>query len=378
MGKYDHFYKLLKKESNILFEGSHSIYTPKEIIEDGLNNLSLDNKTVLVLYNVEFVIVLIDKFNADPNNITFVSDNDTKTNLINRFGVRVKTDTKDMNKKSFDYVVLNPPFGMFKEFKNLAQDLAKEKALIISGTRDYHNGNAFENVEYYKYLGECFPTAKITASLAIIDPNGTDSLTVVDSNNVSHKVAANPKVAPGDDIDIWSFATDVLDQKLSGYDNAKKGKIDRMSSIIESDGIPVIYSAGKKGEEFTKDNQAPDTEKLVKENTKYCWATVSHTQKDIIGGLGYHKVVVTHAANEPGHLGNPKYAGPDWGCGSNCWYIECDSKQDAEKCINYLNHPDVVKLVKGLKSSVLSNSKAVWKKIPHHSKASSWIENYAD
>ena len=186
----------------------------------------------------------------------------------------------------------------------------------------------------------------------------------------------NPCVTPGNDINIWKFAINVLAQSLPGYEDAEKGNIDRKGSRIDPNGIPVIFSAGNQGAEFDDVNRALTTAQLVKDNTKYCWATVDPALSNLIGGLGVHKVVVTHAANEPGHLGNPKYVDPSTGCGMNCWYIICQDKTDANECIKYLTHPDVVKLVKGLKSSVTSNSKAVWKKIPHHSTAKKWIKNY--
>jgi len=357
------------------FKGGHDVHTPKGLVEEILSKIELENKTFLVLFNVEFVISLVYTYGVSPENITFYSDHDNKTLMAERFGVKYCTSLDGL--MQFDFVVLNPPFGKFNEFKSLSESLAKEKVLIISGSRDYHNGSAFENVEYYKYLGSCFPTAKITASLAIINPKGVTQLTIVDKDGIHYNVQPNPKVAPGDDMGIWMFASKVLDKNLPGYTNAEKGQIDRKGSKLNPSGIPVIYSAGKNGEDFTEENRATTVSSLVKDNTKFCWATVDPSQTDLIGGLGKHKVVVTHAANEPGHLGNPKYAAPNWGCGTNCWYIECTDKNDAENCIKYLTHPAVVKLVKGLKSSVTSNSKAVWKKIPHHSVAKDWIENYA-
>lgn len=365
-------------------------FTPEVVIDfDLFNVVNLNTKTWAVLVNVEIVHYLIMR-GVDPKNIFFYSDCHWRVEwakkVLDESNILMLPDCKDkkefkryikMTEKKVDFVLNNVPFGMFKEFKELAQKLAKEKALIISGSRDYHNGNAFGNVEYYKYLGACFPTAKITASVAIVNPNGVTQLNIVDSNGKSHTVSPNPEVTPGDDIDVWVFATSVVNKKLPGYINAEKGTIDRKSSKIVTGGIPVIFSAGKNGEDFTIENQATTAQSLIKDNTKFCWATIDHSQQNLIGGLGKHKVVVTHAANEPGHLGNPKYAGPTWGCGTNCWFIECVDEDDANECIKYLTHPDVVKLVKGLKSSVTSNSKAVWKQIPHHTQASSWIKNYA-
>ena len=369
------YYKFIKDRPG-LFDGAHCIFMPQEVVDKSLDQFDFSDRSVLVLFNVEFIVSLLYTYKVPARLITFYADHHNKVKIAHQLGVNVVTSLEPLNMK-FDFVVLNPPFGKFKEFKALSEALAKERVLIISGSRDYHNGSAFENVEYYKYLGDCFPTAKVTASLAIINPNGVTQLTIVDKDGAHHNVAPNPTVTPGDDIDIWLFASEVADKNLPGYTNAEKGQIDRKSSILDPNGIPVIYSAGKNGEEFTEDNRATTVNSLVKDNTKYCWATVNASQTNLIGGLGKHKVVVTHAANEPGHLGNPKYAAPSWGCGTNCWFIECVDKEDAEECIKYLTHPAVVKLVKGLKSSVTSNSKAVWKKIPHHSTAKDWIENYA-
>jgi hypothetical protein len=371
----DKYFKFIKEHPK-LFDGAHDIFMPQELVDASLSHLNYSNRSVLVLFNIEFVVSLLYTYNVPASAITFYADHINKIKIAQKLNVNVVTDLKTLNMK-FDFVVLNPPFGKFKEFKALSESLAKEKALIISGSRDYHNNEkAFENVEYYKYLGDCFPTAKITASLAIVNPKGAQQLVIVDGSGAVHTVAPNPEVTPGDDIGVWSFATGVLSKKLAGYIDVEKGQIDRKSSIINPSGIPVIFSAGKNGEDFTIENQATSTQTLIKDNTKFCWAMIDPSQVNLIGGLGLHKVVVTHAANEPGHLGNPKYAGPGWGCGTNCWFIKCNSKKDADECIRYLTHPDVVKLVKGLKSSVTSNSKAVWKKIPHHSHAKKWIPNY--
>jgi hypothetical protein len=365
-------------------------FTPEEVIDFDLFNVTdLNTKAWGVLVNVEKIHYLMMR-GVDPKNIFYWADCEWRATwakkVLGESNIFMLPNCSEkikfrryikMAEKKVDFVLNNVPFGMFKEFKELAQKLAREKVLIISGSRDYHNGGAFENVEVYKYLGACFPTAKITASVAFVNPNGVTQLTIVSGDGKTYTVAPNPEVTPGDNIDVWIFATDVVNKKLPGYVNAEKGTIDRKSSRVVVDGIPVIFSAGKNGEDFTIENQATTPQSLIKDNTKFCWAIIDPLQQDLIGGLGKHKVVVTHAANEPGHLGNPKYAGPTWGCGVNCWFIECADEDDAKECIKYLTHPDVIKLVKGLKSSVVSNSKAVWKQIPHHAQASNWINNYA-
>jgi hypothetical protein len=353
------------------------------------------NDTFAVLINYDVVLQLVLK-GVPPYNITFFSDCDFKTKGIKKFMPDVKVvrlpTTNDSNTtkrnlkrfikemrymKKFSYVLNNVPFKYLKEFKEIAEKLAEEKALIISGSKDYHSNPAMlNNVELYKYLGQCFPTAKVTASVVHINPNGSSQLKVIDKNGREHIGSPNTPIAPGEDIDIWLNAIKVVKMGLPGYyPGAAKGNLDRKATKINPNGMPVIFSAGNKGAQFDKENRAFDYNSLNNDTTKLCWATVDESQKENIGGLGTWKVVVTHAANDIGHLGNPKIADPTWGCGTNCWYLPCKDKEDAEECVKYLTHPEVVKLVKGLKI-VTSNSISVWKKIPHHSQASTWIKNY--
>tara|TARA_B110000503_G_scaffold109914_1_gene164481 strand:+ start:295 stop:1467 length:1173 start_codon:yes stop_codon:yes gene_type:complete len=101
-------FDLLRKESSTLFEGSHNIHTPKDLTTTVLNNVELSNRKILVLFNVEFVISLVELYNVDPANITFYSDHDNKTNLVSRFGVKyINTLEQEMK---FDVVIANPPY----------------------------------------------------------------------------------------------------------------------------------------------------------------------------------------------------------------------------------------------------------------------------
>lgn len=366
------------------------IFTPAKIVDfQRLDVLNLHNEKFAVVINIDLVYQLLLR-GVNISDITFFSDCEWKFTWAHRvIGLplgnihRLPNDKKTLKKevkkmrKVVDYTVMNVPFSMFKEFKELSQKITRKKVLMISGSQNYHDcesNGAFENVEYYKYFGKCFPNAQITGSLAIIDPNGVSSLKVSDEVGVIHTLPPNPRLSPASDVEIWTFAANVLDKGLPGYNTAEKGNISREESILVANGINVVFGAGKVGEGFTEKNRALTPDDLSKSD-KFCWGTVDVSQKDKIGGLGKHKVVTTHAT-KLGSLGNLKYAEPEWGCGMNCWYLECESKEDAEACIKYLNHPDVVKLVKGLKPLVVSNSKSVWSKIPHHTLAAEWIDNY--
>ena len=108
MNKRLKLFELMKKESQSLFDGAHNVYTPKELTQAIVNKLELDNKSILVMYNVEFVISLIELFNVDPKSITFYSDHENKTTLMSLF--KVSTVTSLSSDSLFDIIISNPPY----------------------------------------------------------------------------------------------------------------------------------------------------------------------------------------------------------------------------------------------------------------------------
>jgi len=371
MSKADKYFELISGLPD-LFSDGHSIYMPQPVVNKILNRIQLTG-TILVMFNIEFVISLVYNYNIDPTTITFYSDSKNKAKIADKLKVKYIT-TLEKNMK-FDYVLLNPPFGKFKEFKNIAQTLAKEKALIISGSRDYHNNEkAFENVEYYKYLGDCFPTAKIVASLAIINPNGAKTFTVEDEQGVQHIVSRNHPIPPGKNIQDYIWALSILNLKLSGYNKFQTGKLYRKDAIFDATGVKVAFTMGRAGAAFDQDNYGNSYNEIQKQKT--AWSTVNISQQGQLGGYGAHAIGISYMANETGHLGNVKYLPPDMGCGEKSYWHPVTDQADAQEAIRYLNHPDVVRLVSVLKSSVSSNSKETFSLVPHHSHAKKWIPNY--
>jgi len=90
------------------FKGGHDVHTPKGLVEEILSKIELENKTVLVLFNIEFVISLVYTYGVSPENITFYSDHDNKTLMAERFGVKYCTSLDNLMK--FDVVIGNPPY----------------------------------------------------------------------------------------------------------------------------------------------------------------------------------------------------------------------------------------------------------------------------
>jgi len=107
MARLNDLYKLLHRNSNTLFEGSHSLYTPKELVQKIIQDIDIKNVKILVLYNPEFVISLVQN-NVDPESITFFSDHVNKNKLMSKFGVLcIDVLEKDMK---FDRIIGNPPY----------------------------------------------------------------------------------------------------------------------------------------------------------------------------------------------------------------------------------------------------------------------------
>lgn len=343
-------------------------FTPSYVIDfDLFGVINLNTKTWAVLVNVEIIHYLIDK-GVDPKNIFFYSDCKWRTEwakkVLDDSNILMLPNCKDkkefkryikMTEKKVDFVLNNVPFGMFKEFKELAQKLAKEKVLIISGSRDYKNSKAFENVEHYKYLGECFPTAQILASLAIVNPAGASITNVIDNTGKMHPVATTTIQPPGEDIDGWLLATKVSSLKLPGY-TAQIGSLYYEKTVEDPSGTPCIFTVGE------ADNST------VFGRTK----KVNQTDLEKTKGIGLHKLVISKTGTS-GKLGAMKYAGPNWAVGFGTYFIELSSEAEVQSAIQYCKSPEVTKLVKGVKPNTVVNGQAMWKQIPQHSQAAKWI-----
>lgn len=132
MNKRLKLFDLLKKESSTLFEGSHNVHTPKKLTDNMISNLDI-RSNILVAYNVEIVISLIETFNVDPSNIVFYSDHPNKSNLINRFKVTCIEELNDNMK--FDAIIANPPYKgqsmLHQKFFNKAVTLLKDNGQLV-------------------------------------------------------------------------------------------------------------------------------------------------------------------------------------------------------------------------------------------------------
>ena len=119
-----------KQQSNIrnLCKSDDSLqkyHTPyglcEEIIQQLCEYIDLENSSILVMFNLEFVSTLINKAGVDPENITFMSDSEIRNRLAELLGVKIyrynpfnlinnRGEMKAMDKQ-FDVVIGNPPYN---------------------------------------------------------------------------------------------------------------------------------------------------------------------------------------------------------------------------------------------------------------------------
>ena len=109
MKTVDKYFKFIK-ERPLLFEGGHKAFTPASLTDSIIERINFDDREVLVLYNIEFVISLIYNQNIDPNRITFFADHVNKIKLAQKLGVKYETDLDAIVMKSRPVMLVNPPY----------------------------------------------------------------------------------------------------------------------------------------------------------------------------------------------------------------------------------------------------------------------------
>jgi hypothetical protein len=166
-------YQFLNSKKGVEFlQGSHNVYTPQVLVEEILSNVNglNDAKSILVLFNLEFVIGLVYTYGVNSNSVTFYSDGANKTSMASRMGVKVITSLE--NNMKFDVVVGNPPFSahgenkkagkrgteIYVEFFRKATEMAPVVAMILPTSdkkvQAKHNALLKEKANKIVYIDE--------------------------------------------------------------------------------------------------------------------------------------------------------------------------------------------------------------------------------
>lgn len=103
--------------------GQFANTVPMPINKDGsyplcnelIEQVDIQDKSILVLFNLEFVLTLIEDRNVDPSFITLYAQSITKKNICDRLGVNYVTS---MANTKFDVVFGNPPYDEQGTAKN--------------------------------------------------------------------------------------------------------------------------------------------------------------------------------------------------------------------------------------------------------------------
>jgi hypothetical protein len=99
------------KEKHIKFDGAHNVFTPQTLVENILSNINkLNDRPILVLFNIEFVISLVYTYNINPNFIIFYADHPNKVKYANRIGVKYITSLESVTMKKRPILLVNPPY----------------------------------------------------------------------------------------------------------------------------------------------------------------------------------------------------------------------------------------------------------------------------
>jgi hypothetical protein len=335
----------------------HNVYTNPNIFTGILSKEKFRKGDVFgVWFNIELVFLLLSKYNINPKKIIFIGDDDDKKKKwVNTFGINYvnyqEESLKDMN---FTYTLMNPAFDITNESFEMAKLITKEKIFMICQTSAFERKKMFENLEYYEALGGNAFDEQMMTALSVYDMNGTET-TEVKFKDGSNDIVSNIDLVPGENNkEEWQFARSVIAKDLEGIE-INYGALESPKVIQAVNGIPLIFNVGKAGD--------TSFSKII---------ICDKSQQEKATGFGKHKVVFNKNSSI-GNIGAIKYAGPEYGTGHNTMCIIVDSKDAAEKYIEYLQSDPIKKLVKGIKSNAIVNKKDIFKLIPKMEYKDKWI-----
>jgi hypothetical protein len=167
------------KEGLQPLDTGHNIHTPYELCLKILNSIGPNtNQTFGVILTIEFVIVLLEDYKINPQQITLFGDSDAKEKIAYKLGINYNNIDMSINSYlTFDVVLGNPPFntrdaddntktkvsgktGLFKDFAKNCIQLVKPDGFFcfitpkqIIKTLQASPFNTFELIEL-SYMSE--------------------------------------------------------------------------------------------------------------------------------------------------------------------------------------------------------------------------------
>ena len=335
MDKAALFYKFIKDRPQ-LFAGAHSVYTPQTLVDSILNKVEISG-SVLVLFNIEFVISLVHTYQVDPAQITLYSDHAHKTDIAKSFGCHVITEIEEDMK--FDVVVMNPPYTdgqvmLYAKFFERALDLGNLVACVMPlDLESAHNKLKFHNSRVRKHS-------------SFISENISDHFRV-SYDNLHYVLASKSTNNQVDDI------IDPLDSMPLLYPERPRLQTIKGDGAIamgaeDPNGLEVIFKVHKNDQVIFKKVNAKKVNKSRKKSTAPYIVVVNHTPS-----LGKFNCAILANTGKPWSM---------W-----TFAFECQTKDEAQALKNWLQSDEIVAEVRKLltaRNNQHTISKAIIERLP--------------
>ena len=245
LAKHENFYSLsgeYPKEFQF-FEGSHTIHTPASVVRGMIEGVfdehqPSENSSILVLFNVEFVFSLVYNFGIEFKQITFFSDHQSKTKLLNSLSdnsTEIVSDKEKLMSKKFDFVFGNPPYvgkaALHQQIFNKAVDLVKDDGCVVfvqpatpyqnkKSKKKSHEKEMIANVLKYRskvciHPGTVFEAAGVMTDVAITTLQKTKSIPVI--NQVTYKNGETFDKVKIENISVTEFPPEMYESIVSKF-----------------------------------------------------------------------------------------------------------------------------------------------------------------
>lgn len=153
-GRTEFFIELSKIKEGLY--NWQDVHTPFELIRKMVDKTKLSNKNILVIFNLEFLEVLIKEKNVNPEKITFIADNElesltavtlykVKTYQLFQHEIITLKHLISGLKMKFDLIFSNPPYTQYIDLKILNEIMPFTKECVIVHPSSYILKDGGEN-----------------------------------------------------------------------------------------------------------------------------------------------------------------------------------------------------------------------------------------
>lgn len=359
MDKAGKLYKFISDRPR-LFEDGHSAHTPKALVEEMLNKINIKG-SILVMFNIEFVISLVYNYNIDPETITFYSDCDTKSEFAKKLRVKYITDIKKNMK--FDVVLTNPPYQdgknkmFYRSFVSKSLELSSGTTAIVcpaswnsAGLTTFKKKVLESGLKHYKYLGNNAFKGSQNDTCYFICESGFKGDTTVQNETET------------------SIIPDVSTHGIIPHQNIKDSSL--LIKLSKFKGISDSYTRGT----VNPEKKPIGSNKYVIRNGSRGEAVVETAIDEPHSiGFGHHKVVIAYNSSI-GKIGPAKYITPEYSIGYAVACFMFSTPSECQNFIQYLDSKIVRFVIENLKTSI-QNSKNIFEKVPKVDMSRAWTDS---